>query len=82
MDLLEICWENSQRVEPPSCIKRLRQFGWFSSQKKRLQGDLIVFFQYVKEAYKKDKEGLFIKACSNRTEGTGLNWEGIDLDGI
>lgn len=74
MDLLEMGWENSQRART-SCIKRLRKFGWFHSWKKRLQEHLIVSFKHVKEAYKKDKKRLFMKACSNRTEGTGFKLE-------
>ena len=33
----------------------------------RLQGDPIVDFQDLKEAYRKDEEGLFIRECSDRT---------------
>ena len=35
-------------------------------------GDLIVAFQYIKGAYTKDGERLFIKVCSNRTRGNGF----------
>lgn len=34
----------------------LRDFGLFSLEKIRLQGHLIVAFQYIKGAYKKDEE--------------------------
>ena len=44
----------------------------FSLEKRRLQGDLIVVFQYLKEAYKKDGDGLFDRVCSSRTRGNGL----------
>ena len=32
-------------------------------------------FQYLKEAYRKAGEGLFLKACSNRTRGNGFELE-------
>ena len=34
--------------------------------------DLIAAFQYVKGAYKKATEGLFTRACSDRTRGNGF----------
>ncbi|KAK4823933.1 hypothetical protein QYF61_008319 [Mycteria americana] len=40
--------------------------------KRRLWGDLIAAFQYKKGAYKKDRERLFTKACSDKTRGTGF----------
>jgi len=52
--------------------ERLKQLGLFSLQKRRLWGDLITAFQYLKEAYKKAGEGLFTRACSNRTRGNGF----------
>ena len=33
---------------------------------------LIAAFQYLKGAYRKDGEGLFTRACSDRTRGNGL----------
>ena len=52
---------------------RLRELGLFSLEKRRLLEDFIVAFQYLKGAYRKAGEGLFIRAGSNRTRGNNLN---------
>jgi len=52
--------------------KSLRELGLFSLETRRLQRDIIVAFQYLKGAYKKAGEGLFTRACSDRTRGNGF----------
>jgi len=58
--------------EPLCCEERMRELGLFSLEKNRLWEDLIVAFQYLKEACKKAGEGLFTRACRNRTRGNGF----------
>ena len=52
---------------------RLRELRLFSVDKRGLQEDLIVVFQYLKGAYRKGGEGLFVRAGSNRTRGNVVN---------
>ena len=54
---------------------KLRELGLFSLEKRRLQGDHIVAFQYLKEAYRKAGEGLFIRTCSDKTSENGFKLE-------
>jgi len=76
MDLLEWGQRRAtimiQGMEHLSYEERLRNLGLFSLEKRRLQGNLIAAFQYLKGAYKKDGEKLFSRACCNRTRGNGF----------
>ncbi|KFW63358.1 hypothetical protein AS28_10338, partial [Pygoscelis adeliae] len=76
MDLLE--WfqrratEMVRGLECLSCEERLRELGLFSLEKRKLRGDLIAAFQYLKGAYRKDGEGFFIRECSDRSRGNSF----------
>ena len=59
-------------LEHLSYEDRLRQLGLFSLEMRKLPGDLITAFQYLKGAYRKDGDGLFNRACSDRMRGHGF----------
>jgi len=54
----------------------------FSLEKRSLRGDPIAAFQYLKWAYKKPGEGLYIRVCSDRTRGNGFKLKEVNLDWI
>jgi len=52
--------------------ERLRELGLFSLENRRLQGDLIAAFQYLKGAYRRDGENIFSKAYYDKTRSSGF----------
>lgn len=54
-------------VEHLSCEERLRDLRFFSLAKRMFQGDIVVAFQYIKEACKTDGGRLSTRTCSDRT---------------
>ena len=59
-------------LEDLSYQGRLRELGLFSLEKRRLQGDLIAAFQYLKGDYKKEGNQLFTQVDSDRTSSNGF----------
>jgi len=44
----------------------------FSLEKRRLQGDLLAAFRYLKGTYEKAGHGLFTRTCTDKTRGNGF----------
>jgi len=52
--------------------ERLRELRLFSLEKRKVWGHHIAAFQYLKGAYKEAGEGIFTRACHDRTKGNGF----------
>ena len=59
-------------MEHLCCEERLRELELFSLEKRRLQGDLIVVFQYLKGVFQKVGDKRFSRGCYNRAKSNGF----------
>ena len=57
---------------PSPIDERLREPGMLSLEKRRLQGDLLTAFQYLKGSYRKGGEGIFTRVDNDRARGNDL----------
>ena len=65
--------QDDQRTGKLPHKDRLGALGLFSLEKRRLRGDLITMYQFLRGSYKEDGDSLFTRSHMERTRGMDTN---------